>query len=615
MLPSQLQALSAVAMTRRLTTPPAAIAVIVAMYANTASAGPTQWASHTANDTPEGPYASEASFTLVWWLNFLIAVAGIGAAMWVVLVVVNWYRVRHRRAEDAVRSDEIEKSIRFMTARLYRTRQLRQVHQGQTMQQQQRDSCSEHLSHDTVRLCTDHPLKHHCEQRRERISCNASYVKDESSLTSNTAVPASVHLHIHPLPSLLHQQDLSPASRASSDHCNAIGGEDTLATSESDSLVSPLFSTHEVKSAAPTSSSTRSAAPASSLPSSVTRVFGGAVQIKALRRALRDPQMRVEQPTSPLPSTPSRRVSHHSFRLVASSRGKESQYYKSISSFQFPACPSAVLNMEADESFVDDATAVTMSVHGGKGGVQDPCATADGCFEKGVGDPAHCTGIAETDGRVKVSFHGDGVEEQDGARTRQQSHYQPAQEGELLLKSSPPGPRPQWKGDVASRSEIQVAEGSQVDCTEGTSSAAVQPLRTEHCAEKIVGGTLPKNSVSFLEASLLDETAGLQGRFTSSSRFKRAKGPDGSPTLHAFLSFRHFTPANRTPRGNTRPSSPIQSTTATHASLSQEVLHSTHTRRLIKSLQSSFASLPLSPPSEFMASTTAEEAPDGAVAY
>ncbi|KAG5502589.1 hypothetical protein JIQ42_05658 [Leishmania sp. Namibia] len=615
MLPSELQALSAVATTRRLTTAPAAIALIVTVYANTASAGPTQWASRTANNTPEGLYANEASFTLVWWLDFLIAVAGIGAAMWVVLVVVNWCRARRRRAEDAVRSDEIEKSIRFMTARLYRTRQLRQARQGQTMQQQQHDSCSEQLSHDTVRLCTDQPLKHHCEQRRERISCNAPYVKDEASLTSSTAVPASVHLHSHPLPSLLYQQHLSPASRASSDHCGAVGGEDTLAKSESDSLVSPLFSTHEVKSAAPKSSSTRSAAPASSLPSPVTRVFGGTVQIKALRRALRDPQMRIEQSTSPLPSTPSRRVSHHSFRLAASSRGKESQYYKSISSFQFPACPSAVLNMEADESFVDDATAVTMSAHGGKGGLQDPCATADGCLEKGVGDLVHCTGIAETDGRVKVSFHGDGGDEQDGARARQQGHYQSAEEGELLLTPSPPGPRPQWKDDVASRSEIQVAEGSQVDCTEGTSSAAVQPLRTELCAEKTVGGTLPKTSVSFLEASLLDDTAGLQGRFTSSSRFKRAMGPDGSPTLHAFLSFHHFTPANRTPRGDTRLSSPIHATTATHASLSQEVLHSTHTRRLMKSLQSSFASLPLSPPSEFMASTTAEETPAGAVAH
>ncbi|KAG5480674.1 hypothetical protein CUR178_05809 [Leishmania enriettii] len=615
MPPSQLQALSAVATARRLTTPPAAIDVIVAMHANTASVGPTQWDSYTANDSPGGPYANEASSTLVWWLNFLIAVAGIGAATWVVLAVVNWYRARRRRAEDAVRSDEIEKSIRFMTARLYRTRQLRQIHQGQTMRQQQRDSCSEQLSHDTVCLCTDHPLKHHCEQRRERISCTGSYVKDESSLTSNTAVPPSVRLHSHPLPSLLHQQHLSPASRASSDHFSAFGGEDALATSESGSLPSPLFSTHEVKSAAPTSSSTRSAAPASSLSSSVTRVFGGVVRIKALRRALRDPQMRVEQSTSPLPSTSLRRVSHHSFRLVASSREKESQYYKSISSFQFPARPSAVLNMEADESFVDDASEVTMLAHGGKGGVQDSCATADGCLEKGVGDLAHCTGIAETDGCVKVSFHGDDVDEQDGERARQQSHYQSAEEGELLLTPSPPSSRPQWKGDVASRSEIQVAEGSQVDCTEGTSPAAVQPLFTELCAEKTVGGTLPKSSVTFLEASLLDEAAGLQGRFTSSSRFKRAKGPDGSPTLHAFLSFRHFTPANRTPLGNTRTSSPTHTTAATRASLSQEVLHSTHTKRLMRSLQSSFASLPLSPPSQFMASTTAEETPDGAVAY
>ncbi|KAG5479960.1 hypothetical protein LSCM1_06379 [Leishmania martiniquensis] len=606
MPPSHVLALFAVLTKQQLTATSLPIAFIVVFCAITASA----WSPPKAYDDQEVREVSEASHTLVWWLDLLLAVAGIGAAAWAGLLVASWCRAYRRRAENAERSKEIEKSIRLMTARLYRTRQLWQARQMQA-DQQQHDSSPEQLFHEPVNQRTDQPPAHTCKQSKKRIaSYDASHEDDEVAFNSNTAAPAPGSPYFQVLSSPVYQPHLRTVSESSSYRYTLECSADFL-TSQSDSLVPPPALRNGVKYAARPQPSLRSASPAPPRPSAFKRVFGGTLQITALRRALRAPQLRIKQSGSTSLPKPSRCPSHQSLQLSASVRDTASVHYKGISSFYFPTDSSITFMLEAGESFDDDSAAETVATHGGEDAAEGLCGTGDCSSETGLDDLAHRTGIAETGESSSFSFHEEFVEEPGAAQVWQQSHHRPAAEEELYRMPSLrslSGHQLQCQDVVPQRGKIPVAEGSRVDCAADMGATAPQALRAECRADETVGANNNMGGVVFLERSLVDENERLEGPFLHGRRLNWTRGPNSSPTLHTSLNSHRFAGANIMLPNNTRRSSSADPTKATGASLHQELLHSSKTRRYMKSLQSSLAPLPLLPLPERVTSTTAKEA-------
>ncbi|CAJ1024072.1 hypothetical protein, conserved [Leishmania shawi] len=560
----------------------------------------------------------EASFEFVWWLGLLIAAAAIGVVTGVVQAIMHWCRARRCRAEDAVRSNEIEKSICLMTARLYRTRQLWQAHQVRATQQQQHQSSPEQLGHNSLRVAVvKHPIFPDQELQVHGSLHEASFGDDEVLHTSRTAVLSSFHLH-HYQPPLSYQNPLQKASVTSSSQYSVAGGGDLLTKSVSDSLMSRFSSVYEMKRVVSKESLPRSARPALPLPSPPsTRVFAGITKVGALRRALRSPQLHVESSTPPLLPTSTRCLSCPSFMLATSSSCKDSWHYQGISSFQLPIFLGAESNAESDESVLNKSSVETVSVHGPGGRAPSPRGTTDSFIEQSNDRLTRRTGVAETGRHAAVTIHGEEMDGQAAVQVQQQSGYRRATERRRLVLpslTSPSGPHRGCKSDVTAMRHSSVAEAGRDDCAAGSTCTVPPAAQTEHPFPETSAVTLTKGGDSSFDKSLVDCTAGPQGRFTPSS-FKGMKSLDSRPPLHAFLRPYNFTLGDATLPSDTFFSSSTHLKAAANFSPPQAFLHSAYTQRFMAAPQRTAASPPSSLPPEPVLSAPAESALDGTADY
>ncbi|GET88099.1 hypothetical protein LtaPh_2003900 [Leishmania tarentolae] len=356
----------------------------------------------------------KAQSSITWWPFVFIAVAATAVVTWVVLAALHWFHTRSRRTEDAMRCDEIEKSIRLMTARLYRTRQLWQEHQLLAVQQQH-NSCIRVLHHESMDESTQGP----CHSLRQQLTKCGSSSKAlgedaEALLTSSTAAPSSSHFQFPPPRPLEYQQSLQTGSETSSYLRSKAGGNKLGRKYKSKSCISLPCSERGMRATAPPSPSIRKigiAPPTQAMPS--TRMFAGISKAGVLRRALCATQRRTEQLVSSLFRTPRLRTSFSSPTLTSLGELEEPPLHQAITNFQLPEDRSE-LDVSADECALGESSVETLLVYyRGDHYSQWPNSTDDGCVEEGIRAMVCHTDVAATQRCSNVRMHLKEVEEKE----------------------------------------------------------------------------------------------------------------------------------------------------------------------------------------------------------
>ncbi|KAK7202194.1 hypothetical protein NESM_000289400 [Novymonas esmeraldas] len=551
--------------------------LLLDVCARAAAAGLMTAAPRIANDAAAGDNDGDdngdasSSPLEVWWIGLLATVALLSVGTSVVLFIVYCCRSRSRRVEDAVRGDEIEKSIRLMTARLYRTRHGRQAAQewpkGPTspIGSHAVDAEGRRTPHTGTAtppsVVSSHPQETLLPSPESSLEEAATLRRAASTVSGTSAalVPQPLQIFGSPtqaMPQL--RRSNGPRSREAdmSTTSSCINSVLTSGYAHVDpaalSVTGQPGQTPAPKSAGVSPTSTRGVIPPPHPPLSQTpstRVFAGIQKVELLRRALRAPQLHLSPttvtspPLLPPPPPPPSRQSNESTSLDVSGEAEPSEHYRAIAAFQFPA----TIHVDAGE---EEETVVAPAVVA----AGDAPATQDEDAAAAADTARDAAEEEETDAAA---------EEQETDATEEQSQGRLAEAMHRLLLSQPP------------------SRESPLQPPLDTSPSLMAPLG--HRVDALVTLFAPKETVASLPRSETRNSDSTQMRFTSSSRFITSHSPNGSATPRVRLHSPQSPPSDAAVHDRTGASCTISahSATSTSAAPTQEVLHTSRSRRCV----------------------------------